>query len=311
MSKNKKRNEGEVIPLIWDFMFTSIFNKEENIVITENFIACYFCIPIEEVKGKVKILSRNLKRENKYTANKQVDMVLELGKKKINIEVSTQLSQGIIDRNVVFASNIHSTSYRKGDKNYRNITDTIQINLVYDRNHIVGERFKEEYYLRNELGKELTKKIRIDYVNIAKVEEACYTEEEELKKLCRAMIASKRNELEKWIGEMKMEEEAKEKLIEEVEGYSRDEEVYALYSDYTREELERNTILEDRLEEAETVGMERGLQQGMQQGIQQGIRQGSKERTIEIVRNMLNEKIDIPTIIKLTGLSKKEIEELK
>lgn len=117
MSKNVRKQklpEGEVIPLIYDFMFTAIFNKEENLIITENFLANYFNIPLEEIRGNVTILSRELELENKHTANKQVDLLLKLGSRKINIEVSTRLSIGIIDRNVVFACNAHSTSIGMG-----------------------------------------------------------------------------------------------------------------------------------------------------------------------------------------------------
>ena len=71
MGKNVRKQklpDGELIPLIYDFMFTAIFNKEENLIITENFLANYFNIPLEEIKGNVTILSRELELENKHAA---------------------------------------------------------------------------------------------------------------------------------------------------------------------------------------------------------------------------------------------------
>jgi hypothetical protein len=55
------------------------------------------------------------------------------------------------------------------------------------------------------------------------------------------------------------------------------EEVYALYSAYTREELEKNTLLFE----------------AKQKGLEQGINQ----RNIEITKNLLNQKVDISIIM--------------
>lgn len=323
MTKNirtERLRKGEIIPPIYDFMFTAIFNKPENIIILENFLSNYLNIPLEDIKGRVSILSRNLDLEHKHAANKQVDLLLELENKKINIEVSTHLSRGIINRNVVFACNAHATSYKHGDRDYSNIGDTIQINFVYDKSHPVGEKLKETYYLRNESGNLLTENIRIDYVNIARLEEKCYTGDTDgIESFCRMLITHSEEEFKKIIGGMRMEKEAKEKLIEEVLKYSNDKEVVAIYSDYTKEELERNTLIHDATEEAIQKGLEQGfekgieqgLEQGIEQGLEQGIQQGKIEQNIEIAKNLLKENVDTTIIIKVTHLTEKEIEKLK
>ena len=41
-----------------------------------------------------------------------------------------------------------------------------------------------------------------------------------------------------------------------------------------------------------------------------GIQKGAKQKQIEIAKKMLENKIDIDTIIKLTGLAREEIEKL-
>ena len=61
-------------------------------------------------------------------------------------------------------------------------------------------------------------------------------------------------------------------------------------------ELREKAILDEK--EAEYTGFSKGLEQGLVQGRKQ------------IAKNMKLENIDIELIIKLTGLSKKEIEEL-
>ena len=55
---------------------------------------------------------------------------------------------------------------------------------------------------------------------------------------------------------------------------------------------------------------EDGMEQGISQGIAQGITQGSHQKAIETAKNMLNDKLDIQTILKYTGLSIEEINAL-
>ena len=46
-------------------------------------------------------------------------------------------------------------------------------------------------------------------------------------------------------------------------------------------------------------------------GLDDGIEKGAKEEKIKIVKSMLKENMDIQIIIKITGLTKEEIEKLK
>ena len=48
---------------------------------------------------------------------------------------------------------------------------------------------------------------------------------------------------------------------------------------------------------------------GLKQGIEQGIEQGEKKKQILIAKNLLSAKVDIDTIMKCTGLTKKEIQD--
>ena len=49
----------------------------------------------------------------------------------------------------------------------------------------------------------------------------------------------------------------------------------------------------------------------MEQGIEQGIQQGKKQKTIEMVKKLKKQKVDIKVISEVTGLSIEEIESLK
>ena len=54
-----------------------------------------------------------------------------------------------------------------------------------------------------------------------------------------------------------------------------------------------------------------GLQEGRQQGLQQGMQQGRQQGIQKIVLNMLQNKLDMGVICKVTGLSEKEVQKLK
>lgn len=309
MIKNDKRiaklKKGEIIPMTFDFVFTSIFNNEENIDILENFLSVYFDKPLIEIKGHVKIKPRDLIIKNKSERNKQVDLILDIDGKKINIELNNYYLEGVKNRNVVYQSNIHGRQLRYKDNNYSKIKDTIQICLNHFRCNTYG--IKDTYYFRNESGEILTEKSRIDYVDLVNAGEKRYNEsEEKLARWCRTLTAETLVNLRKEIGDDLMEKEVKDKLEDEVNKYSEDDEVIALYSAYSREELERNTLIEEAKEAATKQGFNQGLEQGLEQGIEQGIEQNK----IEMAKKMLDCNLDINIISDVTSLSRKEISKL-
>ena len=247
--------QGEIIPLNFDYVFTSIFNNEKNINILENFISTYFDVPINEIRGKIKLQSRNLELENKQAKNKQIYLLIDIKGEKINIELSNTVGDGIINRNIVYAANIHGGQLKYGDNNYTQIKRTIQINL---NNKHTNKKLKETYYFTNEDGKILSKKFQIDIIDMEIGRELCYTNSEtKLARWCRVLTSKTEEEFLNSLGDDLMEEEAKEQLIEEVNKYSSDEEVAVLYSAYTKEELERNTLRIEAREE----GLKEGLKE--------------------------------------------------
>ena len=293
MNRATTLKPGEIIPLTFDYVFTAIFNNPNNIDIIESFLSCYFEIPIEELKGKVTIIPRELELESKLVKNKQVDLLLDLKGEKINIELSNQPTIGIINRNIVYACNIHSRQLKYGDNHYANIEKTIQINL---NNKHTNDTLKETYFFRNEKGKILSEKFQIDMVDMVIGVNTCYTNSEtKLARWCKALTAKTEEEFKEAIGDGIMEENVKDKLVDEVNKYSNDFETIALYSAYSKEDLENNTLLIYTRREAE----------------QKGIKQGKEQSKMEIAKNMLKKDMSINDIIEITGLTKEQLEELK
>ncbi|MCI5552397.1 MAG: hypothetical protein MR388_00985 [Tenericutes bacterium] len=123
----------------------------------------------------------------------------------------------------------------------------------------------------------------------------CYTASEIiLSKWCKLFTTEDIEEIKR-LGEELMNKEGNEKLVEEIREFSDDDENIALYTDLPRSEMEKNTIIY----EAE----ERGFSRGKEEGIEQN--------NLEIAKKMLQEKIDIILISKITGLTETELNQLE
>ena len=72
-----------------------------------------------------------------------------------------------------------------------------------------------------------------------------------------------------------------------------------------------DVIIENEDEIIKNSIYDNGVNAGIELGISQGISQGSEQKSIEIAKRMLEEKFDIKDISKITGITEKEIEDLK
>ena len=317
--------EGEIIPLTCDFMFTTILNKEENVILLERFISDYFDIPIEQVRGKVTLQNRELPLQNKRSAKKSVDILLDYDKEKINIELSNQLSSGNIERNIVYLCSIHANQLKKGDRKYQDIHSSIQINLNNFNCH--QDNIRESYYFKNEKSITLSKKMRIDIVDLEKGNKGCYTNsEEKLARWCRILKAKSKDELKKEIGGKWMTMEEKEKLYDEVTKLSEEGEFITMFSYYTEEERRRNTYMQEAREEGLASGRQEGLKEGLKEGLEKGIRQGINkgiqkgleqglERGIErgkidMLKKLASKGMNVDELAEISGFNKKMVEKI-
>ncbi len=303
-TREEQLEEGKIIPITFDYVFCNIFNNTDNIIILENFLACYLEVPLSRIRGHVEILSRNLIIEHKKEANKQIDLLVDIEGEKVNIELQNEISSGIINRNVIFASKVHAGQLKLRKKEekkdsyskYARIKRTLQINLMRGKEE---KRVKESYYLKNEDGKILTEKFQIDLVNMEKAKKICYTKEEtKLARWCTVIMATTKEEFDKALGEDLMEKEARDLLEEKVEQYSRDKEVIEMYEEYSRAELERESVLEEAIEKAEALGMEKGMEKG------------EYKKQVEIAQNLLRMEFPIEQISEATSLSIEELQKL-
>ena len=236
-----------IIPLKKDFMFSQIFNKEENVSKLEKFVAGYYGFPYEKVKGHLKLYPRDLRKNAKKEAKKQVDLLLELEKyrMKINIEVESKFWQAKKDRNTVYLAKISSSNYIKGDIKLQHIWKSKQINFSLKNGST--RDFIEEYFFRDGAAKEIyTEVMQIDRVNVERIHDLDYEKLNEKEKVtydfCMMLEATTEESL-KNRSKFLMNERDVEDLVKQVSELSGDEEMMILDSEYTDEELEYNTFM--------------------------------------------------------------------
>ena len=107
-----------------------------------------------------------------------------------------------------------------------------------------------------------------------------------------------------------MRDESKEKLIENVERYSSDEDVFTLYTELSKSELEKNTMIAEANDEGFKNGILVGEKRGEKRGEALGEKRGINKRNMEIAKSMIQKKFNLDSISEITGLSIKELSKL-
>lgn len=63
-------------------------------------------------------------------------------------------------------------------------------------------------------------------------------------------------------------------------------------------------------QQLEQKGIEKGIEKGIQLGEQRGIEKGEREATLKIARTMLQNGLDRNTVMKMTGLSEDDLDQI-
>ena len=104
-------------------------------------------------------------------------------------------------------------------------------------------------------------------------------------------------------------------IVKKVEEFMRDNNLVQYYDLEASHKFEVEDSFNTGVNEGRASGLAEGrasgLVEGRASGLVEGRLEGLKDRSIEIARNLLNLNIDIPTIMKSTGLTKQEILELQ
>ena len=273
-----------------DIIFQAIFGEVGSENITKDFLEKILKRKIEKISlDKNPILRRELKDDKLGV----LDIVTELdGKEKCNIEMQLIDKNNIIERMLYYWSKMYTRQIKAGD-DYNKLEKTIVI-LIADFN-IKGLE-EVEYHSTwkiietNSVKKLiLTDKFELDIIELSKIK----GRENEKDQLLDWLIFLENPESERVARKMEENENLKE-AVEKLDRISEDEKMQRII------ELREKAIRDEHAIYAK----------GVDDGIEKGKNKGAKEKELQIAKNMLKEKASIEFIIKVTGLTKEEIEKL-
>ena len=287
MEQQKQNQKIRRYPPKMDIIFQAIFGEVGSENITKDFLEKILKRKIEKISlDKNPILRRELKDDKLGV----LDIVTELdGKEKCNIEMQLIDKNNIIERMLYYWSKMYTRQIKAGD-DYKKLEKTIVI-LIADFN-IKGLE-EVEYHSTwkiietNSVKKLiLTDKFELDIIELSKIK----GRENEKDQLLDWLIFLENPESERVARKMEENENLKE-AVEKLDRISEDEKMQRII------ELREKAIRDEHAI--------------YDKGLDDGIEKGAKEEKIKIVKSMLKENMDIEIIIKITGLTKEEIEKLK
>ena len=276
-----------------DYVFKKIFGSIGSEDITREFIKCATGINFECINlDTTPILEKDL--IDKKTGILDVKVVAD----KINnidIEMQVVKSEHIAERILFYWSKMYNKTIRQGCGYERaqkaiciliadfKLSNLTQIDKFYTRWKIMEENYTKQSF---------TDKLYIVIIELEKLKDIKETDNEELLNWCKFIKNPEEMEGE----EMKNEyiKKAKEKLDEINQN----------------EEERRLAEIRERTIRDEMAIRDSGYIDGKNDGIKQGKKEGKVETKKEMIKEMIKNNISFEVILKITHMSKSEVEEL-
>ena len=268
----------------YDKTFKEVFLNPKNEDLLKSLLEDILKVKIE-IK---KILPTELITGNNIIKSKRVDALILATNKKIEIEINASINEYVYIRNTAYICNIYSTNALVGDSYNQNI-DIIQINLTWGLDY---EESKREFRISDKNGNVYIKNLLIIEINMEYYKKIWYSKDEKKIKENELLVMLDLNEGE--LKKMPKSDKISEKYVESVTILNND----PFFQEYMSQEEDQRKMQNSLIKEAEDTGYEKGLKL-------------LEIEKIKMVKNMLNEKIDINSISKIANLSIKEINEIK
>ena len=296
--KDLVANKNNRLTLSNDYVFKKIFSKPENNDALKDFLEAILNRKIGKVEVKSPELPKNYKEEKLGI----LDIKAYIDDNTVvNIEMQQKNVGNMVERNLVYIAKLITEMLHVNDK-YEDLKTVISISVLGEnllkRNsyhnlaHIKFEETSEGAYVFVGYKKDqevLTNKVELHYI--------------ELKKFKKKNNGVKRKE-DQWLwmltGNRRMimmasrENAIIKKVADEIEEMNQNE-------DERWEAFKR---------QVETWSINKSIREAQETGERKGRREGIKENKIAMVKKMKEEKADIDFIIKVTGLTREEIEKI-
>lgn len=228
-----------------------------------------------------------LRREREDDKLGILDIIAKINEKEYcNIEMQLVDTGEIRERILYYWSKIYTRQLRKGQE-YREIEKTIVILIA---NFVIEGLEDLKYHTEWKIMDRETQKVILTDKFELRIIELPKVKEEEQEELIDWLLFLENPQSERVKTKMEENKELKE-AVEKLEGMSED--------DYMQRIAD--------LREKAILDYNSGMGTALRKGIEKGLKEGEKKARLETAKKMLEEKIPIEIIIKVTGLSKEEI----
>ena len=271
----------------YDRTFKEIFLKEEN----EELLLLILEETLNTKVAKIKQRNIELNNGNIFVRRKHLDILLETDQGLIGIEINSSVEDYLHPRNLAFQCDNYA-HYTLVGQDYTEEVQIIQINLTYK---MQDEELVRRYFIQDRTGKKYAQNFQIIEWNMDKIMKFWYDKNEEKIEEYKhlIMLDLSKEDLKK----LAKKDREVEKYMKEVERVNED----PRFREYMTKEEDQKKIYNTQMSKA--------YNEGISKGISEGILEGGKEKSIEIAKKLLN-KLPVNEIVKVTGLSKEEIEHL-
>ena len=303
-----------------DYVFKRVFGYKGNEQITKNFLSCILGQKVSDIElEKNPILEKDL-IDDKIGI---LDIKAEINK-STNVDIEMQIidKKNSAKRILFYCSKLFIKSLKSG-KDYNSLKKTISI-LIADyeldelkevRKYLTKWNIREEDYSKIIL----TDAMEIYIIEIGKFKKYKGTERyKELDSWIKFIenpevidMSNKEIVMAKKVLDEISQDEHERYLAEMREKYILDQNATeaAGYDKGLKEGIKQG------IEEGHKKGIEEGIKEGHKKGIKEGIKEGHEkgveEGKKEIAKKMLEEKLDIELIEKVTNISKEDLKKMQ
>jgi predicted transposase/invertase (TIGR01784 family) len=288
--------QNKIIPMMSDAVFKSVLQDKLSEGYLVDIISNITKIPKEKIKGNIKFRNSELSKNKVKEKGKVADLIIELQDKIINLEMNKSYYDGLFEKNDRYVNKIVDGNTRIGES-YNGRRKVIQINFdnfeIFDERIVIKFRMMDDERGLIRSNYVYNTDVEIYHVNLKRIKEMYYN-------------GTKLNTFERELLLMTLDNKEELKMV--AKGNKNMEQVEKKISSLSEEEQMQGIYIKEE-QDAWVKDMIMGYasRKGYDEGMEQGTLDGKKQVAINMIKNNMDDNL----ILKLTGLSKEDIKDLK
>ena len=273
-----------------DYAFKRVFGVEENKDVLQDLLECILDIPPKNIAG-LELLDKEFHKDSINDKTGVLDVKLRLKNNTIiDIEIQNRWNSEFVQRTIFYWAKMYTENLKTSEV-YTKLPKCITINIVGEGFNLNSLIHSEYNVVEKHINDRLSDELEIHFLNLAKVKEQDENTESDEKK----------KKLYNWLKFIETDNSEVREMLEQ-------ESTMMRKANATIEVMEMSPkekwLYENRMK------YEHDKASWKHVGYQEGIEQGSYQTKLETAKLMKQANCEIDFIMKMTGLSKDEIERI-